>query len=182
MLVLLWLLGCTCNDAESPVIAPRASHFGTFHGLVNAATQGDVESAKWIARSLQEGEVPDPADDGGGAEEVGGALGYIQIAEDPEEVIDGLAAAAIGCGKCHQAAGVQRPEMGVWSHQNAGLRLVLGEVFPPGEAPPPATDELVPVSIAWDAATAGEGGSLQKARLEAALGACLACHLQGGEP
>ena len=176
MFVLLWMLGCTCNETEPPMIAPRASHFGTFHGLVNAATQGDVDGAKWIARSLQEGDVPEPLDDGGGLEEVGGALGFIQIAEDAEEVVDGLATAAVGCGKCHVAAGVKKPEMGVWTHESAGLRLVLGAVFPPGEAPPAEGDELVPVSLAWDSAEASEGENLDVVRLTAALGACLECH------
>ena len=58
MFLLALVLGCSCNETDSTVIAPKASHFGTFHGLVNAATQGDVEGAKWIARSLQEARSP----------------------------------------------------------------------------------------------------------------------------
>ena len=61
--------------------------------------------------------------------------------------------------------------MGVWSHHSAGLRLVLGAVFPPGTPPPAEGDELVPVSIAWDE-TEGD----EKAKLTAALGACWTCH------
>ena len=171
MLWLVLMVGCRCGSIEPlPEVRQGSSHFGRFHGLVNAALEGDVEGARWIAQTLQEGDVPDPADDGGGAEKVGGALGFVQMAEDGEEVLDGLAAAAVGCGQCHAAAGVEKPPMGLWSHQSAGLRLVLGEVFPPAESPPAEGPELAVVRAAWDAAEGDEE------RLAAALAACVECH------
>lgn len=170
--VLLGLGSCRCGqDSEPRVIDPGVSHFGTFHGLVGAAVKGDVEGAKWIARSLQEGEVDAPVEGGDGAAAVGGGLGFLQMAEDTSEVNEALAATAVGCGECHTAAGVEQPQMGVWEHHSAGLKMVLGAVFPPMVAPEGDGKELRAARAAWDGVD-GDG----EARLAAALDACVACH------
>ena len=111
-------------------------------------------------------------------EKVGGALGFIQLAEDPTEVADGLAAAAVGCGECHQAEGVPRPRMGSWTHENGGLRMVIAAAFPPLEAPPTEPEQLGAARLAWDSAQPSEGEDPTAVRLAAALTACTECHLQ----
>jgi hypothetical protein len=173
-ILLLWLMACQCGQAPDAPLAAEVgpAHFGRFHGLVNTAIDGDVEASKFLARSLQEGDVPEVVDDGGGHEKVGGGLGYVQMAQSPEDVVDGLAAAAVGCGLCHSAAGVQSPQLGAWTHESAGLRLVLGAVFDTPSDVPADGAELAGVRQAW------EGAADQKLddRLAAALMACLRCH------
>ena len=179
MILLALLVGCQCGGPSEPQAPPVPSHFGRFDALVSAAVAGDVQTAQFVARSLQEGDVAEPADDDGGAERVGGALGFVQIAEDSAEVIDGVASAAIGCGQCHTASKVQRPELGPWTHENAGLRLVLGAVFPPIEPPPWIPEPLGDSRKAWDDAVDPEDTDASDpdvARLAAALQACVRCH------
>lgn len=176
---LAWLAGCRCG-AEPPVTAmPPASHFGSFDQLVSATVRGDVEGARWLAASLQEGDAPAPPDDGGGAQAVGGALGFLQLAEDADELAEGVAAAAVGCGACHAAAGVPRPELGPWEHESGALRMTLGAVFPPLEPPADTGGELRAARAAWDAAAVEPDRDPAPARLAAALASCSGCHAAG---
>lgn len=177
-----WLLilgGCRCGGDDALPSMPSASHFGSFDQLVAAAVRGDVVGAQFLAASLQAGDVPEPLDDGGGAQAVGGALGFVQLAEDPVELAEGVAAAAVGCGRCHAAAGVVRPALGPWEHESGGLRMLLTAVFPPIEAPVDTCGELRAARAAWEGATVAEGeGDLATARLAAALAACSGCHAE----
>ena len=165
---LLFLLGCRCGPVEAPVDAPSASHFGQFEALVDAAAKGDLPTAQFVARTLEEGEAGPLGD---GADEVGGALGFVQIAEDTEELADGVGAAAAGCAGCHQQNGVTPPKLEAWSHQTAGRRLARAVAFGVAEAPAGSSAELVEVREAWESAEGADGD-----RLAAALLACAGCH------
>lgn len=170
---LLLLGSCDCGPGpEAPQPGPSGSgHFDRFHGLVNASLNGDVETAKFLAGDLRPGDMPDVANDGGALEKIGGGLGFLQMAQSSDEVLDGLSAVVVGCGSCHEAAGIGGKRMGPWEHPSAGLKLSLGAVFPPVEPPPPKGPELTAVRAAWDAAEGSE-----QSKLAAAYQACVACH------
>jgi len=179
----IWLLagllaGCRCAPREVPIPPPPPSHFGDFEGLVDAAVRGEVASAQFIARSLQEGEVRVVQDDGGATERVGGGLAFVMIAEDAPEVLDGLVAAAQGCGACHVAAGLPAgPEL-EWTHHQAARHLVQSVVFPPVRVPPDTPEPLSAVQAAWQAAAPEEtqGPAAEAAQVVAALQVCVTCH------
>ncbi|NCG18122.1 MAG: hypothetical protein GWP91_03810 [Rhodobacterales bacterium] len=147
-------------------------------GLVAMAVLPDLEAAKLAARQLVDETVALDVD-GGGAEKVGGGLGFIQIAEDPFEVVDGLASAALGCGACHRAAHVDAPEVDSWSHHSAGRRLIDDAVWARPPQSPSAEGLLAEVAEAWASATPAtdtDAVDLDQQRLTLALGACVRCH------
>jgi len=142
---------------------------------VNATLQGEVETARFLAADLRPGDMPEVADDGGALEKIGGGLGFIQMAQTPQEAVDGLAAVVVGCGSCHEAVGLGTKRMGPWEHTSSGLKMTLSAVYPPVVPPPKKGPELTAVRAAWD----GAEGEIEE-RLAAALGACVTCHDQGG--
>lgn len=96
MIALAWL-ACASEPAAPPgMAAPR--HAAGWDELVAAAERGDVSTAKVLARDLSLGDVPD---DDPAASALGAALGFLQIAEDPEDLADGIARARAACVACH---------------------------------------------------------------------------------
>lgn len=162
-----------CRFGERPPRS-RAPHFHTIHGLVIAGFRGDVESSQWIARTLAEERVDFPMD-AVGIEQVGGGLGFVQVASDSADVAEGIARALGGCAACHQAEGLKTPPLAGWSHESAGLRMMVNASFPPMQAPEPTDAYLTEVRAAWDKAAA-EPDAAPHAPLSAALAACSACH------
>jgi mono/diheme cytochrome c family protein len=96
----LWLLGCGASEAPPASVA----HFRGFPRLVAAAEGGDVSAVRREARDLRDDEVADDPL----AEGLGGALGFLQVA-DADELTEGVAAVARACGACHEAKGVAAP-------------------------------------------------------------------------
>lgn len=168
MSILLTILACTCGGPAVDGPAPAPSHFGQFDALVDAAARGDLATAQFVARSLEEGEQGE-APGADGSEEVGGALGFVQIAEDTEELADGVATAAAGCAVCHASTGATAPALEAWSHQTAARRMARATAFGVPEPPPADGPELTKVRAAWDGADDGE-------QLAEALVACASCH------
>lgn len=171
MIGLMVTAGCRFGD-RAP--RQRAPHFHTIHGLITAGFRGDIESSQWIARTLAEERVDFPLD-AVGIEQVGGGLGFVQIASDNEDVAEGIARALGGCAACHQAEGLSVPALSGWTHKTAGLRLMVNASFPPLEAPEPTDAYLTEVRAAWDQAAAAPDAQ-PHAALAAALAACSNCH------
>ena len=114
----------------------------------------------------------------------GGGLAFVMIAEDASEVLDGLVAAAQGCGTCHVAAGLPARAELEWTHHQAGRHLVQSVVFPPVRVPPDTPEPLEIVWAAWQASAPAEtqGPAGEAARVVAALQACLSCHTRDAPP
>lgn len=85
---------------------PVPGHATEWESLVAAADRGDVETVKVLARDFSLGDV---ADDDPSAEKLGGALGFLQMAEDPEDLGPAIDRAKEACAECHQARGVPVP-------------------------------------------------------------------------
>lgn len=139
----LLLSACRCGSPPPRAEDVRQPHYAEWERLVTQAALGDVETATLLARDLTEGEAAawDGAGGEAGARAVGGALGFLQIAESRDDLADGLPTAASGCATCHVGAGVQpradRPE---WAHETAAAWAAWGVVFSRSEPPPPRGD------------------------------------------
>lgn len=102
-MIVWWLLAC---GAAPEVPSQGPGHFGAFDELVGAVARDDVAGSRRAARDLLAGaEVADAAD----AEALGGAVGFVQVA-DADELDDGLVAVASACAACHAAREVLDPE------------------------------------------------------------------------
>lgn len=154
----LWaiaLVGCgTCTPERS--IPPSTAHFSEWSPLVGAAVRGDRDAARVMARDLALGDVPE----GDGADAVGAALGFLQVA-NADELVDAVVEAGEGCASCHAQAGV---------------------LAPPAPSGPHAriANAAVARALAFDVeADAGEG---VRGTAEAALATCTGCHAPTGTP
>lgn len=96
-----WMLAC--GGAPAPVELPAPRHGDGWEALTAAVARGDVPTARVLARDFSLGDVDDGSPATG---KVGGGLGFLQLASDPEEARDALAAAREGCDACHAAKGV----------------------------------------------------------------------------
>lgn len=170
-LLALLLAGCRCGPAPSPPPA-APSHFGEWSRLVRAASMGDAATAKVVARDLVDNV---PHDEAEGIERVGGSLGFLQLAEDAEELAEGVTHAATGCGACHGASGViPRQVRPAADHEHAAGWAVWGLVWgEPGELPT-GGDLPEEVVAAWQTS----GGDAEE-RAAALLVACAGCHEDG---
>jgi hypothetical protein len=92
------LLALSCAT-PSPDALPRPGHATEWPALVAAAERGDVATVRIMARDLSLGDV---ADDHPAAAELGMALGYLQIADDPDEVRETVREASAACEACHR--------------------------------------------------------------------------------
>ena len=101
--VSLWGLACTTTPSPLGPSLPPAQHAGEWAALVRAADRGEVQTVQVLARDLTLAPVPD---DHPAAASLGGALGYLQIATDPEDFPDAIARARRACRSCHDAKGV----------------------------------------------------------------------------
>lgn len=159
----IWLgfaASCTCASTP-PAPPPAPAHFGEWERLVERVVARDPDGARVVARDLTEGDVP-------GSEALGGALGFLQVA-DADDLPDGLAAAAVACGACHRDIGLGPPAPGAWSHDHAA-HLLVGHAVHGAPQAPPAGDPLAP---SWATGADAEGS------LAAALRACGPCHPDG---
>lgn len=99
---MIWLwLGCG-RAVEAPSL-PVPGHANEWEGLVAAAERGDLATVKVLARDFSLGDV---ADDHPSAEKLGGAMGFLQTLDDPEDLAPTIARARAACTECHQARGV----------------------------------------------------------------------------
>ena len=165
--------GCRCGS-EEPASLVATGHYARFDALVEATSRADYDDAAILARDLTAGA---PADHPAGQEaaaRIGGALGFVQFAEQPDELALAVARAASACGACHGAAAVEAPSPPPGTHATAGLRAVDVLVWNRGAALPPAGDDaiLARVRDAWSGA---EG---EVARASAVLEACAGCHAE----
>jgi len=105
VIALFWL-GCMCGTPAPDAAPPVLRHYAGWRSLVRSAARGDVAACRVIARDLTMGEV---AGDHHGAETVGAALGFLQVAEAAEDLPLGVERAAAGCRACHAENGVVAP-------------------------------------------------------------------------
>ena len=102
---MMWLvLACTWGSgAESG--GPGSSHVTGWADLQAAVAAGDVEAAHGLARGVDLGDIPSTSRGDGSAETaLAAALGFLQVAESPEELVLGLDRAQAACDACHRAA------------------------------------------------------------------------------
>lgn len=179
--------GCKCDDTPAPApTGPPALHYVGFDALVDRAAMGDREAAKVAATDLVGGE---PARwDGEGGEDaaigVGGALGFVSIAEDADELADGVASAARHCGACHEAARVvpedARPD---WTHATAARWATWGLVWNEPISPPPSDDvvlkglaEELAAPLPAETGIARTPAIERRDRVARLIGSCARCH------
>jgi hypothetical protein len=102
--VILALLACA--TPSPPPAASPIRHAAGWDGLVAAADRGDLITAKALAQDLELGDVPD---DDPAVGKLGAALGFVQVAEDREDLVDGVAKAREACADCHARNGIAAP-------------------------------------------------------------------------
>jgi hypothetical protein len=102
---LTWFLLYACGTSPSePRADERPRHATEWDALTAAAQQGDAQTVQMLARDFELGEVKD---DHPSASQLGAALGFLQMAEEPEEIGEGLAKAQAACDACHQAKNIR---------------------------------------------------------------------------
>ncbi|HHO52171.1 MAG TPA: hypothetical protein ENK18_15170 [Deltaproteobacteria bacterium] len=161
---MIWLLlGCGGYDQPPDPPPPRIGHFSGWEGLLRATSRGDVQTARIQARDLSLGSIPEDRE---GAEVVGAALGFLQVATSPGELGVAVSRAAAGCVACHRERGALPPPVPAAEHTTALSRAAWGAVW--GQDALPPADAQLPreVLIAWAAPD----------RLRAVVAACQGCH------
>jgi hypothetical protein len=103
--IALWLLACGGGAEERPML-PAPAHASEWGALVAAAERGDVRTTRILARDLTLAPV---AEDHDAAATLGAALGFLQVADDPEDLSDAVARARAACVACHTAHGLDLP-------------------------------------------------------------------------
>ena len=157
----LFLLGVGCRCPQSP--PPRVVHFAGWHALTAAVVLDDGAEVRRLARSLVD------AGAGEEAHAIGAAAGFLQVAADPAERIEGLVEAAAACGGCH--GGVRAPAMAAWTHEEGAAGVLRPVLWPDADAPAP-TDEAHPAVVAAFGSSAAPDE-----RAVAVLQACVDCHV-----
>jgi hypothetical protein len=100
---MIWLvLGCR-TAVEAPSL-PAPGHANEWDALVAAAERGDLATIKVLARDFSLGDV---AEDHPSVETIGGAMGFLQTTDDPEDLAPTIARAEAACTACHAARGVR---------------------------------------------------------------------------
>lgn len=165
--------GCRCGS-EEPASHVTTGHYARFDALVGAACRADYDDAAILARDLTAGAPAGHPASEDAVTRIGGALGFVQFAEQPDEIALAVARAASACGDCHAAAGVEPPAPPPWTHASGALRAVDALVWDRGAELPPAGDDavLARVRASWSGA---EGGV---PRASAVLEACAGCHAE----
>lgn len=147
------MIGCVGSPPPTP--DPPAPHGAGFDALWEASIQGDLPSAAAAARAIR------PPDD---ASELASALGFVQVALDRDELIDGALAVALACGRCHRERAIRpvtaspAPVHGfawdwlafqlVWSPPPTAL-AVDPELVPLRDALRAADPRDEPLALAW---------------------------------
>ncbi len=179
--VLLLLPGCRCNESPGVAVRQTLPHYAEFDGLVAASWRGKVDLARTAGRDLTEGAPTEWEGGQDAAAKVGAALGFLQMAESTDEVADAVAAASLGCGKCHMAAGVGSPAPPPpWTHEHAAEHVVYGLVWTAPLGPPPGGEPpLDALAQAWnepvvlDSASQVDERSIRAGRV---IATCAECH------
>lgn len=81
-------------------------HASEWDALVAAAGRADLVTTKVLARDFSLGEVPDEHPS---ASIIGGAMGFLQTIDDPEDLAPTIARVEAACAECHAAYGVPAP-------------------------------------------------------------------------
>ena len=101
MVILLFAVwGC---GASAPEPAPRPAHASEWEALQSAAKRGDLATLRVLARDFSLGDV---SDNDPSVDKLGAALGFLQVAEDPDDIDAALLRANAACAECHAARGV----------------------------------------------------------------------------
>lgn len=96
-----WFLFSACGPeptAEGP-LPPR--HVEGWDALVRAADRADVAAVRELARDVSLGPV---ATDRPSADAFASAMGFLSIAEDEDDVKEGVTRARAACAGCHGGA------------------------------------------------------------------------------
>lgn len=95
-----WACG---GGAVAPV---GVGHATTWAPLVAAADRGDLATVQVHARDLALGALPADAAEDPAATALGGALGFLQLVDDPADLPDAVSKARAACVDCHARRGV----------------------------------------------------------------------------
>lgn len=152
------LIVAGCGRAAPP---PTPSHGTGLTSLFEAVARGDAPAARqWAELDVE----VDVIEDGGAAEALGAARGYLRLADGVDELADGATALAAACGRCHLAAAVPAPSAPEPTHAELAAWVAYPLVW--GTPPPPLPGDAPPeVTAAWEA-----GGAA------VALATCAPCH------
>ena len=93
------MLALACRSSAPADSLPPPGHVTEWPSLVAAAERGDLATVKVMARDVSLGAVPD---DHPAAAELGAALGYLQIADDPADLLETMREAEAACEACHR--------------------------------------------------------------------------------
>ncbi len=183
ILVLVGVAGCQCG--EQPAEVTVAPHYAGWEAVVDAVARGDRRDAAERSRLMTEGEPS--LWSGPGAEDanarVGAGVGFIAMAEDSEELADGLASAALGCGDCHAAAGatheLERPAL---AHPTAARWVAWGLVWHDPRIPASEDERLQPLIQQWSEPVPKDTDGVDPQVAQAArwFAACARCHSESG--
>lgn len=88
--------GCAPDPAVEGPRPPR--HIEGWDALVRAADRGDVAAVRALAKDVSLGPVVVDRPEG---DAFAGALGFLTIADDEQDVRDGLERARAACAGCH---------------------------------------------------------------------------------
>lgn len=103
MILLLTAWGCGASEPAPP---PRPEHAREWEALQSAAERGDVATLRVLARDFSLGDV---SDNDPSVDKLGAALGFLQVAEDPDDIDAALLRANAACAECHATRGVAIP-------------------------------------------------------------------------
>jgi cytochrome c553 len=162
-------LGAACHARPEPAPPPPA-HYEAWDALVDAAWHGDTEAVGTHLEAMIGGPPVDGAT-GPAAEAdatLGGALGFLRVAQTPDDLAMGITRAASACGACHAAEAVPAPLAPEWSHPTAAAWAVDAVVWHRPDVPRAA---VLPAEAG--AALASDGAA---ARARSLLVACAGCH------
>jgi hypothetical protein len=99
--IALWMAACGWAPTPEGPVAP--AHAAGWSALVRAVERSDLAAARVLARDVSLGPV---SADRVEADQLAAALGFLQVAEDPDDLTEGLARARAACDACHRALAV----------------------------------------------------------------------------
>jgi hypothetical protein len=100
---MLLVITLACGSAVDERSLPIPGHANEWDALVAAADRGDIATVKVMARDFSLGTV---SDDHPSAVKLGGAMGFLQLVDDPEDLGPAITQAKEACTECHLARGV----------------------------------------------------------------------------